>query len=453
VRIASDIRRISPALTAEYLEFNGVLPIDDQGDTAVVGTWRSVVDAAVIDDLSILFDKPIEIACVDETEAVNTIQRLYGASPQSAHDVLTGMTDLDNWSGTSASAVSDLRVMANEAPVVQLMNLLLLEALEQRASDVHLESHAGGLTVRYRIDGALRDAESPPAHLAAALLSRLKIMASLDIAERRVPQDGRIRLRLQDREVDVRMSTIPTLHGESVALRMLDSRRERITLDQLGMPPDLLREFRELVSRPQGMILVTGPTGSGKTTTLYAALAEVRNGSEKVVTIEDPVEYQLDGVTQMPVNRKHGVTFASALKGVLRHDPDVILVGEIRDAETAQIATQAALTGHLVLSTLHTNDSVGALDRLADLGVERYLIAATLHGVIAQRLVRCLCRCRRATQAGHARTAVIQPRETACGECGDTGSTWRSRSASAEQPEPDPASGFSSHSWSGASAF
>ncbi len=250
--------------------------------------------------------------------------------------------------------------------------------------------------MRYRIDGVLQDAPSPPTHLMPAVISRLKIMAELDIAERRVPQDGRLRLRLQDRQVDVRVSTVPTLHGESVVLRLLDKERGRVALEQLGMSEPTLRRFLSAVRRPHGIVLATGPTGSGKTTTLYAAVDRIRTGREKILTVEDPVEYELPGVPQVPVHEKLGVTFATALRALLRQDPDIMLVGEIRDEETAAIATHAALTGHLVLSTLHTNDAPSALTRLLDLGVPHYLIASTVGAVLAQRLVRVLCaECRR----------------------------------------------------------
>jgi len=284
-----------------------------------------------------------------------------------------------------------LVALANEAPVIKLVNLLLVEALDARSSDVHLESQGDALEVRYRIDGTLQAAPSPPRHLAAAIISRLKIMAELDIAERRLPQDGRIRLRMLNRQVDVRVSTVPTLRGESVVLRLLDKERGRISLPELGMAADTLELFTEVVSRPHGIVLVTGPTGSGKTTTLYAAVEMIRTGREKILTVEDPVEYELAGVPQVPVNEKVGMTFAGALRALLRQDPDIILVGEIRDAETAQIATQASLTGHLVLSTLHTNDAPTALTRLLDLDVAAYLVASTVDAVLAQRLVRVIC--------------------------------------------------------------
>jgi general secretion pathway protein E len=262
--------------------------------------------------------------------------------------------------------------------------------------------------VRYRIDGVLQDAPAPPHRLAAAVVSRLKIMAELDIAERRVPQDGRIRLRLRDRQIDVRVATLPTLHGESVVLRLLDKERGRIGLEELGMAPDTAAAFVAAISKPHGIVLSTGPTGSGQTTTLYAAVDEIRTGREKIITVEDPVEYELSGVPQVPVNEKVGLTFARALRALLRQDPDIMLVGEIRDHETAEIATHASLTGHLVLSTLHTNDAATALTRLVDLGIEPYLVASTVEAVLAQRLVRRICdSCRvEATITPEQRTAL-----------------------------------------------
>ena len=275
------------------------------------------------------------------------------------------------------------------------MNVLILDALKASASDIHLESSGDGVRVRYRLDGVLADVSRPPQQYSQAMVSRVKIMAGLDVAERRVPQDGRIRLTLAERSVDLRVSTMPALHGESVVLRILDhgaaAARPRRTSACLTR---CRRAFERLVARSSGIVLVTGPTGSGKTTTLYAALARVNGPGVKVVTVEDPVEYQMEGVTQIPVNRKAGVGFASALRSILRHDPDIIMVGEMRDQETAEIAIQAALTGHRVFSTLHTNDAVAGVTRLVDMGIEPYLVAATVAGIVAQRLVRVVWRCR-----------------------------------------------------------
>jgi type II secretory ATPase GspE/PulE/Tfp pilus assembly ATPase PilB-like protein len=274
---------------------------------------------------------------------------------------------------------------------VKFVNLLIREAHEARASDIHLESTQHGMRVRLRVDGVLTDAPAPPNGKQAAVVSRVKLLADLDIAERRAPQDGRIRVRLEDRELDLRVATAPTLYGESVVLRLLDRGGRPVGLDELGMAPEVLEEFTQLARRPHGILLATGPTGSGKTTTLYAALRLRDATGEKLVTVEDPVEYHLDGVTQIPVQRKAGITFATALRSILRQDPDVLMVGEMRDPETAETAIQAAMTGHLVFSTLHTNDAVGAITRLIDLKVEPYLVTATLEGVLAQRLLRKVC--------------------------------------------------------------
>ena len=311
------------------------------------------------------------------------------------------------------------------------MNLLIREAYEARASDIHLEATRAGLLARFRIDGVLMDVPSPPRGLQAAVISRVKILAELDIAERRAPQDGRIRVRLEERELDLRVSTVPTLYGESVVLRLLDRGGRPVGLDELGMAPATLETFRRLAERPHGILLATGPTGSGKTTTLYAALGLRQRTAEKIITVEDPVEYHLEGVTQVPVNVKAGMTFAGALRSLLRQDPDVLMVGEMRDGETAGIAVQAALTGHLVFSSLHTNDAASALTRLVDLKVEPYLIAATLEGVLAQRLVRKTCpdcRERYAPDRGAVALLAQQPvgrvrleRGRGCAACRHTG--------------------------------
>ena len=387
-----EVERLTTALSADWLEQFGVLPLRIEGDILAVGTWHDRVEPLALDDLRLLFGADVTLERYSDHDLRTAIRRLYAPEAATAEGLIAGMTSELRAVGADEIPLDDLLHLANEAPVVRLVNLLLIEALDARASDVHLEGYHDGLRVRYRVDGVLQAAPSPPPHLTAAIISRLKIMAELDIAERRLPQDGRIRLRLQNRQVDVRVSTVPTLRGESVVLRLLDKERGRISLTELGMAADTLELFTEAVSRPHGIVLVTGPTGSGKTTTLYAAVEMIRTGREKILTVEDPVEYELVGVPQVPVNEKVGMTFAGALRALLRQDPDIILVGEIRDAETAQIATQAALTGHLVLSTLHTNDSPTALTRLLDLDVAAYLVASTVDAVLAQRLVRVICR-------------------------------------------------------------
>ena len=288
---------------------------------------------------------------------------------------------------------SELSEMAQEASVVRLVNEILLEAINTRASDVHLESQPSGLQIRYRIDGMLHAQPVPPeiSHFHAAIISRLKIMARLNIAEKRLPQDGRIKLRVSGREIDVRVSVIPMIHGEGIVMRILDKGAMAFELRKLGMEEDTYDTFHELIRLPHGIILVTGPTGSGKTTTLYSSLLEIKSAATKIITTEDPVEYQLEGINQIQVHHKIGMTFARSLRSILRHDPDIVLVGEIRDLETAENAIQASLTGHLVFSTLHTNDAAGAYTRLVDMGVEPFLVASTVEAVMAQRLVRTLC--------------------------------------------------------------
>jgi general secretion pathway protein E len=287
--------------------------------------------------------------------------------------------------------VAHLRDMASEVPVIRLVNQMLVRALESRASDVHIEPFENQLKVRYRIDGILHEVEPPPRQLRAAVISRLKILAQLNIAERRLPQDGRIKIRLGGKDVDLRIATVPTLYGESVVIRLLERGQIFTQLEALGFPLSLLEQFNAMILRPHGMILVTGPTGSGKTTTLYGALQKINDPGKKIITIEDPVEYQLSGVNQIQVKPQIGLSFANGLRSIVRQDPDVIMVGEIRDSETAEIAVQAALTGHLVFSTLHTNDAAGAISRLLEMGVQDYLLSSSLLGVLAQRLVRRLC--------------------------------------------------------------
>jgi general secretion pathway protein E len=408
-RDLEQVTALSTRLSPEFLEHYRVLPIRKDERGVLVATWASPesVDPQVLDDLCLLLEsQSARLARWPETALRQAIRRAY-ASDTTAEGVIAGLGDVIVSDAEHGDlALDDLVSLANEAPVVKLVNFLLLEALASRASDVHLESGASGTRTRYRVDGVLVEAPSPPASLSAALVSRLKIMAELDIAERRIPQDGRMRLRLRDRQVDVRVSIVPTLDGESVVLRLLDKDQARISFAQLGMPDSLRGPFERAVRRPHGIVLATGPTGSGKTTTLYAAVDLVRTGQEKIVTVEDPVEYELAGVAQVPVNERVGVTFASALRALLRQDPDILMVGEVRDSETAAIAIQAALTGHLVLSTLHTNDAATAITRLLDLDVPPFLVASTVEAVLAQRLVRRVC----ATCAG-----------AGCEACGNVG--------------------------------
>ena len=324
-----------------------------------------------------------------------------------------------------------------QAPsVIKLVNELLMEAVKLQTSDVHIEPQENGMRVRYRLDGMLRVQPTPPeiAQFYSAIVTRLKIMSHLNIAEKRLPQDGRIKLRVSGREVDVRVSIIPMMHGEGVVMRLLDKARMTFDLQNVGMPPSVSKIFKQLLDLPHGIILVTGPTGSGKTTTLYSALNEIKDPTIKIITVEDPVEYQMDGISQIQVHSRINLTFAAALRSILRHDPDVVLIGEIRDGETAQAAIQASLTGHLVFSTLHTNDAPGTFTRLIDMGVEPYLVASTVEGILAQRLVRRLCKhCKVATPVGKIEMPVDFPQpwpETifepkGCRECRDTGYSGR----------------------------
>ena len=291
----------------------------------------------------------------------------------------------------SGDFVEHLKDLATEAPVIRLVNSIIGRVIELRASDIHLEPFDDGLHVRYRVDGVIHASEVIPPRHGAAVNSRVKLLAHLDIAERRLPQDGRIKTRVKGRELDLRVSTVPTVHGESVVMRVLDRASVRFSLEQMGFAADTLSTFNALLARPHGILLVTGPTGSGKTTTLYAALSKLDASSQKIINVEDPVEYQLEGINQIQVHTQIGLTFANALRSILRQDPDIIMIGEMRDGETAQIAVQSALTGHLVLSTLHTNTAAGAVIRLLDMGVERYLITSSVNGVLSQRLVRTLC--------------------------------------------------------------
>lgn len=413
----TSLTRLSERLTADYLEFNAVLPLRFEEGRVEVATWMPEVDPQVVDDLRFVFDAEVEVIQGPESELRAAIRRVYGDDGVTAQGLIAGLgSEPAGQTPRPDVALDDLVHLANEAPVVRLVNLLLLEALEARASDVHLEGYADELRVRYRIDGVLQDGPAPPPHLAAAIVSRLKIMAELDIAERRVPQDGRIRLRLQDRPVDVRVSTVPVLHGESIVLRLLDKDQQRVALDGLGMSEETRKRFEQVIRRPHGIVLAAGPTGSGKTTTLYAAVDRIRTGREKILTVEDPVEYELAGVPQVPVRETVGLTFATALRSLLRQDPDVLLVGEIRDQETAEIATHAALTGHLVLSTLHTNDAPGALIRLVDLGVAPFLVASTVEAVLSQRLVRVICQACKVPADSHGAY-----RGQGCPDCRETG--------------------------------
>jgi type II secretory ATPase GspE/PulE/Tfp pilus assembly ATPase PilB-like protein len=374
-------------LSPRYLDEHCLLPLGIADDGALITAVGRPLDPTVTDELARLYRRPLRLVPHPAAE----IQAAVLAARRSDAESVAAEPDLTPSASGGDAPLDDLRALATQAPVIKLVNVLILDALKASASDIHLESTSDGVRVRYRLDGVLTDVSRPPRQYSQAMVSRVKIMAGLDVAERRVPQDGRIQLTLAERSVDLRVSTVPALHGESVVLRILDHGTAARDLADLGMPDGIQARFERLVARTSGIVLVTGPTGSGKTTTLYAALARVNAPGVKIVTVEDPVEYQMEGVTQIPVNRKAGVGFASALRSILRHDPDIIMVGEMRDRETAEIAIQAALTGHRVFSTLHTNDAVAGVTRLVDMGIEPYLVAATVAGIVAQRLVRVVC--------------------------------------------------------------
>ncbi|HEX2090786.1 MAG TPA: type II secretion system ATPase GspE [Longimicrobiaceae bacterium] len=386
-----EVRPLSDRLTARYLEEHRFIPLELRDDCVVVAAAEPL-PPDVTGEVATLFNRPVRIVPASLAEIERAIERTYGAGGASVADVLDDLReDGLELVAEASDSPDDLADLANQAPVIRLVNLILRDALQKRASDVHLDAMPDALRVRYRVDGVLHDVSSSPKRYHAAVVSRIKVMANMDIAERRLPQDGRIRLRMAEREVDLRVSTIPTVHGESVVLRILDRSSATPGLELLGMLPEDLGRFTRLIRRPHGILLVTGPTGSGKTTTLYTALSQLNDATRKIITVEDPVEYQLRGVSQIEVHSRIGLSFAAALRSILRQDPDIIMVGEIRDRETAEIAVQAALTGHLVLSTLHTNDAPTAVTRLLDMGVEDYLVASTVEGIIAQRLVRRIC--------------------------------------------------------------
>ena len=369
----------------------GVLLACEEGEPSLV--LRGDTPLTVLAEVRRLCGRDLSLQLLSPDEFATRLATAYREGQSAAEQVAQGLDEeLDLLSLVDqVPQTADLLEQQGDAPIIRLINALLSEAVREQASDVHLETFEQYLSVRMRVDGQLREMLRPRRELATLLVSRIKVMARLDIAEKRVPQDGRMALRLAGHEVDVRVSTLPSAHGERVVLRLLDKQAGRLELPRLGMPDDILLALQQLLGKPHGILLVTGPTGSGKTTSLYAALSSLNDQTRNILTVEDPIEYHLPGVGQMPVNPKVDMTFARGLRAILRQDPDVVMVGEIRDRETAEIAVQASLTGHLVLSTLHTNSAVGAVTRLVDMGVDAYLLASSLVGVLAQRLLRTLC--------------------------------------------------------------
>ena len=375
---------LKPAQAHKYV----VLPVADEAGKLTL-LAKDPFNSSVINELSFILQREIELGVADPAQVEAGVVRVYGeATSSSMEDLLGEFGEVD------AVAVTDEDVtkQASQAPIIRFVDLVLQEGVKAKASDIHFEPFEHEFRIRLRIDGSLYEMAPPPKNLASAVIARVKVLSSLNIAERRVPQDGRIKTTISGRQIDLRVSTLPTQFGESVVLRILDKTVVNLSLEALSMQDDIKEGIRAMVGRPNGIFIVTGPTGSGKTTTLYSALKEVNTEDVKILTAEDPVEYEVEGIMQVPINHQVGLTFAAALRSFLRQDPDTIMVGEIRDIETAQIAVQASLTGHVVLSTLHTNDAPGAVTRLIDMGLEPFLISASLEGVLAQRLLRRICK-------------------------------------------------------------
>ncbi len=370
-------------LTVRFMTQFNVVPVAED-DEAVQVLVADPQDPYALDAVRLATGKQVRASVALRSEIADLVERWYGQG----RSAMGAIIETAEGEGGDLDDVEHLRDLASEAPVIRLVNLLIQRAVELRASDIHIEPFENRLKVRYRIDGVLEEGESPPANLTAAVISRVKIMAKLNIAERRLPQDGRIMLRVQGRELDLRVSTVPTAHGESVVMRLLDRETVVFDFERLGFTDEFLPRFRRVLEQPHGILLVTGPTGSGKTTTLYAALQKLNQPAVKIITVEDPVEYQIEGINQIQARPQIGLDFANALRSIVRQDPDIIMIGEMRDLETARIAIQSALTGHLVLSTLHTNNAAGGITRMLDMGVEDYLLTSTVNGILAQRLVR-----------------------------------------------------------------
>lgn len=421
-------RQVLAMVPAGLARLHGALPlkVDENGLTVALA---DPFNPQTLEDLRFALGQSVS-QVIAPTELIESkIKTLYAGDQSDAMSEILGQLDSE-FSGKSASELED---EANAAPIIRYVDLVLYQAIREKASDIHFEPFENDFQIRYRVDGALYAMDPPPAHLALSIISRVKVMANLNIAEKRVPQDGRIVKKMEDHHVDMRVSSLPTTHGESVVLRVLDSSSVNLSLEALSLPEDVDAYIRETIEKPNGIFVVTGPTGAGKTTTLYAALREINRIDTKLLTAEDPVEYDVDGIIQIPVNEGIDLTFARVLRAFLRQDPDKILVGEIRDLETAQIAIQASLTGHLVLSTLHTNDAAGAVTRLIDMGTEPFLVAASLEGVLAQRLVRRICNECRAdyepneatiSQLGLSANELGDKRfytGTGCEKCGGTG--------------------------------
>ncbi len=381
------IIELIPESLARKYELIPVLKIGNRLTCAMVDPWN----VFALDEIRLKTGLIIEPAVATEGEIKKALNEYYGTKG-SMEDLIKSIDE--NKLGVEEGKeidVKKLQGIVEEPVVIKLVNMIIMKAIQERASDIHIEPEEESLKTRFRVDGMLHEVSSPPKHLQSAIISRIKIMAELNIAERRIPQDGRFSIRMEGKQIDVRVSCVPTIYGENVVMRLLDASNAVLSLEDLGFSKEVLAKFDKLIHRPHGIILVTGPTGSGKTTTLYAALNKINTVEKNIITVEDPVEYKLEGVRQIQINPKVELTFANGLRSILRQDPNVIMVGEMRDHETAEIAIQAALTGHLVFSTLHTNDAPGAVTRMIDMGIEPFLVSSSIIGVLAQRLVRTIC--------------------------------------------------------------
>ncbi|MGI8965791.1 MAG: GspE/PulE family protein [Limisphaerales bacterium] len=425
--ITPDILQSIPPDTAKLYQ---ALPIAVFGATIQVALAEPL-NPSTIDELGFVTRKEIQVVVADPAQIEKAINKYYGESTASVADILNDFGG--NGELTKELETVGAEQMANETPIIRFVNLVLFQAVQDRASDIHFEPFEDEFKIRYRVDGALYEMAPPPKHLALPVISRIKIMSNLNISERRLPQDGRISMKLGNKNIDLRVSTLPTQFGESVVLRVLDRSAVNLDLDSLGFPSTILEYVKEAILQPNGIFVVTGPTGSGKTTTLYSCLRQINTPDSKLLTAEDPVEFDIEGIMQVAVNEAVGMTFTKALRSFLRQDPDVIMLGEMRDLETSQIAIQASLTGHLVLSTLHTNDAPGAVTRLIDMGVEPFLISSTLMAVLAQRLVRTVCKkCRTPFEPTESQLSLLNlsPHDIGdkvfyygrgCAHCNDTG--------------------------------
>jgi type IV pilus assembly protein PilB len=434
VELTADVVQVMPGATARMYQ---CVPISVYGNSVQVAV-ADPLNPSIMDELSYVVGREIQLVVADPNDIEKLISKYYAEDTESVADILKSLgADTDIAREVSEAAVTEdaaeMVDLANVVPIVRFVNLVLYQAVQDRASDIHFEPFEDEFKIRYRVDGALYEMTPPPKHLALPVISRLKVMANLNISERRLPQDGRINFPMGNRQIDLRVSTLPTQFGESVVLRVLDRASVNLEIESLGLPKYIYDYINEAITVPNGIIIVTGPTGSGKTTTLYSCLRRINTIDSKLLTAEDPVEYDIEGIMQVAIKEAVGLTFAKALRSFLRQDPDIIMVGEMRDLETAQIAIQASLTGHLVLTTLHTNDAPGAVTRMIDMGVEPFLISSTLLAVLAQRLVRTICKkCRTAFEPTESQLALLNlsPHDIGdktfyygrgCSACNDTG--------------------------------